>query len=99
MKANIHLEFYEVAIVTCACGYTFTTGSTKKNITVEVCYKCHPFYTGEQKFIDTKGQINAFLRKQKLAQEYHKKVKPKTKEKKEKEERRTKSLSELLSEI
>ena len=62
MKANIHPE-YTQAEVRCACGETFTTGSTKKEIRVEICSKCHPFYTGKQKLVDTGGRGERFLKK------------------------------------
>jgi len=60
MKEKIHPKFYEDAVVKCACGNTFVTGSTKKEIHVEVCSKCHPFYTGQQKLIDSGGRIDRF---------------------------------------
>ncbi len=97
MKQNIHPKFYEDALVTCSCGHTFTTGSTKKTISVEVCSKCHPFYTGEQRFIDTKGRVETFQKKQAFASQYQQTVKKSKKQ--EKEERKTKSLKELLQEI
>lgn len=61
MKEKIHPDYHEVQ-VTCACGETFTTGSTKKGeaIRVEICNKCHPFYTGKQKVIDAGGRIDKF---------------------------------------
>jgi len=62
MKANIHPE-YTQAEVRWACGETFTTGSTKKEIRVEICSKCHPFYTGKQKLVDTGGRVERFLKK------------------------------------
>jgi len=62
MKANIHPEYGE-AVVRCACGETFTTGSTKKEIRVEICSKCHPFFTGKQKFVDTGGRVDRFKKK------------------------------------
>jgi large subunit ribosomal protein L31 len=49
MKANVHPTFFEKAQVVCVCGNKFTVGSTRENIHVELCYKCHPFYTGEQR--------------------------------------------------
>jgi large subunit ribosomal protein L31 len=49
--------------VTCACGNTFLTGSTKKDIRVEICSRCHPFYTGERKFIDAEGRVQKFAKK------------------------------------
>ena len=63
MKQDIHPTYYEDATVTCACGNTWTTGSTKKEIRVEICSKCHPFFTGKQKLIDTAGRVERFNRK------------------------------------
>lgn len=60
MKTAIHPQWYPDARVTCACGNTFTIGSTVEKIHVEVCSACHPFYTGEAKFIDTKGRVDRF---------------------------------------
>ena len=65
MKKNIHPNYVE-ATVTCACGNTFKTKSTEENIQVEVCSKCHPFYTDKQRFVDTGGRIGKF--KKRLAQ-------------------------------
>ncbi|MDR7521597.1 MAG: 50S ribosomal protein L31 [Armatimonadota bacterium] len=62
MKAGIHPEYHQ-ARVTCACGETFVTGSTKKSIRVEICSKCHPFYTGQRKFVDAEGRVQKFARK------------------------------------
>ncbi|MDR7519667.1 MAG: 50S ribosomal protein L31 [Armatimonadota bacterium] len=62
MKAGIHPEYHQ-ARVTCACGETFVTGSTKKSIRVEICSKCHPFYTGQRKFVDAEGRVQKFVRK------------------------------------
>ncbi len=59
-KKEAQNEFYEDCQVTCACGNTFTTGSTKKEIRVELCNKCHPFYTGKQKFVDTARRVEKF---------------------------------------
>lgn len=63
MKATIHPTWFPEAKVTCACGATFTTGSTVDNIRVEICSKCHPLFTGQQKFVDTLGQVERFQRK------------------------------------
>lgn len=62
MKAGIHPKYVE-AVVKCACGETFTTGSTKEELRVEICSKCHPFFTGKQKFIDTGGRVEKFRKK------------------------------------
>jgi large subunit ribosomal protein L31 len=66
MKPKIHPEYYTDAKVICACGNTFTTGSTKKTLKVELCSKCHPFYTGEQRVVDTLGRVERFKRRYKL---------------------------------
>ena len=62
MKANIHPTYYE-AEVTCACGNKFTAGSTKPKIQVEICSKCHPFYTGKSTLVDTAGRIDRFKKR------------------------------------
>jgi large subunit ribosomal protein L31 len=62
MKKDIHPEYIE-ANVTCACGNTFTTRSTKKEIRVEICSACHPFFTGKQKFVDSAGRVEKFKKK------------------------------------
>jgi len=62
MKANIHPKYGEVK-VTCGCGNAFTTGSTKGQLKVDICAKCHPFYTGQQRLIDTGGRIDKFNKK------------------------------------
>lgn len=62
MKEKIHPQYQEVK-VTCACGNTFVTRSTKKELKVEICSKCHPFFSGKQKYIDTAGRIEKFQRK------------------------------------
>lgn len=63
MKATIHPKWFPEAKVVCACGNTFTTGSTNPEIHVDVCYACHPFYTGQMKFVDTAGRVDAFKAK------------------------------------
>ena len=60
MKSDIHPAYYKEAAVKCACGSTFTTGSTLEKIEVELCNKCHPFYTGKQKFVDTARRVEKF---------------------------------------
>ena len=57
MKEKIHPKYYDEAQVVCSCGNTFTVGATKPTLKVEVCGQCHPFFTGEQRIIDTAGQI------------------------------------------
>jgi large subunit ribosomal protein L31 len=67
MKAGIHPEYVE-ATVTCGCGNKFTTRSTKKHITVEICSACHPFFTGKMKYVDTTGRVEKFQKKYNWAQ-------------------------------
>ena len=62
MKKDIHPK-YGKATVRCACGETFTTGSTRGELTVEICSKCHPFYTGRQKLVDTGGRVDRFKKR------------------------------------
>ena len=62
MKEGIHPNYGE-SVVKCACGETFTSGSTKKNLHVDICSKCHPFFTGKQKILDTEGRVEKFLAK------------------------------------
>jgi len=63
MKQGIHPTYYEDAVVICSCGNTWTTGSTKKEIHTDVCSACHPFFTGEQRIVDTAGQVERFMRR------------------------------------
>ncbi len=63
MKEKIHPQFYADAQVVCACGNSFTTGSTRKVLKVELCSKCHPFFTGERRILDTAGQVERFRRR------------------------------------
>lgn len=62
MKDGIHPQ-YEIVAATCACGNTFQTRSTQKELTVDVCGACHPFFTGKQRLVDTAGRIDRFRRK------------------------------------
>ena len=68
MKTGIHPE-YKQATVTCSCGNSFTTGSVKEDITVELCSECHPFYTGRQKFAAADGRVDRFNKKYGLKEE------------------------------
>lgn len=63
MKADIHPKYYQDAKVTCVCGNTFITGSTLKELTVDICSACHPFYTGKQKLIDAEGRVERFKKR------------------------------------
>jgi large subunit ribosomal protein L31 len=62
MRADIHPEYVE-ATVRCACGHRWTTRSTKPELRLDICSKCHPFYTGEQRLVDTGGQVEKFMRR------------------------------------
>jgi large subunit ribosomal protein L31 len=66
MKEKIHPQYFEDAVVTCACGNSFTVGATKKEMKVESCSQCHPFFTGERKMMDTTGRVERFKRRYKL---------------------------------
>lgn len=68
MKNAIHPQWFTDATVTCACGNTFTTGSTVEAITVDICNKCHPFFTGEMRFVDRQGRVDRFMEKMKAAE-------------------------------
>ena len=70
MKEGIHPKYYPSAKVICACGNTWTTGSTRELIHTDMCSNCHPFYTGEQRIVDTEGQVDRFYRKLEARQEY-----------------------------
>ena len=63
MKDKIHPKYYTEAKVSCACGNTWVTGATKEEIRTDVCSACHPFYTGEQRIVDTAGQVERFMRR------------------------------------
>lgn len=63
MKDGIHPQYHLDATVTCVCGNTFQTGSSQKELRVDICSACHPFFTGKQKLLDTEGRIDRFRRK------------------------------------
>lgn len=99
MKANLHPAWFPEAQVTCACGTTFTTGSTLSSIRVEICSKCHPLFTGQQKFVDTLGQVDRFVKKtevSKIRQEERKKILEARKSKVENKKKERPSLKDLL---
>ncbi len=95
MKATIHPKYYENAEVICVCGNRFTTGSTSPVIHVELCNKCHPFYTGKQAFIDSRSKIKNFEAKRQAATQYQTTVAKKKAEEKKKTEG-PKTLREML---
>lgn len=75
MQKEIHPTYFENATVTCACGNTFTVGSTKEKLEVEICSACHPFYTGTEKVLDTAGRVEKFKARRAKAEAAPKKVK------------------------
>jgi large subunit ribosomal protein L31 len=74
MKEGIHPKYFPEAKVICACGNTWTTGSTIEVIHTDVCSQCHPFYTGEQRIIDAEGQVDRFYKKLQAREEYIKEI-------------------------
>ncbi|MEK7185773.1 MAG: 50S ribosomal protein L31 [Patescibacteria group bacterium] len=97
MKTQIHPQYFDARVV-CACGNKFSVGSTKEEIHIELCYKCHPFYTGEQRFVDSASRIQKFQNKQKVAQQYV--VKKVSKEEaRKKQDDGPKTLREMLMSI
>jgi len=70
MKKEIHPTFFPEATVVCACGNSWTTGSTHEAIRTDICSNCHPFYTGEQRIVDTEGQVDRFMKKLQAREDY-----------------------------
>ncbi len=99
MKQGIHPQIFEDTQVVCSCGKSFTTRSTKKSINVEVCSSCHPYFTGEHRFIDTKGRVEEFQKKQEIARQMRHTSSSKKKRSKSSDENTPKTLKELLNEI
>ena len=103
MKVNIHPKWYPEARVTCTCGNTFVAGSTVPQIHVEVCSHCHPFYTGEARFVDIKGRVERFreIQARKRSQQLSKKEKRVLKKQKKVEEERKRpgSLKEVRQRV
>lgn len=99
MKASLHPQWFPQASVTCACGNTFTTGSTLPAIRVEICSACHPLFTGQQKFVDTLGQVDRFIKKTEISktkQEERKRIIEARKSKVEEKKKDRPSLKDLL---
>ena len=98
MKSDIHPQWYPAATVNCACGNKFVVGATKPELRVEICYKCHPFFTGEMKFVDTMGRVERFQQKQKSAAAQSDVLAARKKKKQEREAalRNPKSLKDML---
>jgi large subunit ribosomal protein L31 len=96
MKTAGHPHYFENAQVVCVCGNQFTVGSTVEKIHVELCYKCHPFYTGEQKFVDSASRIQKFQKKQEVAKQFVTKKVKKIEDRK-RAENAPKTLREMLA--
>lgn len=99
MKANLHPTWYPQAQVSCACGNTFTTGSTIPEIHVEICSKCHPLFTGQAKLVDTLGQVDRYTKKvevSKVKQEVRRKIEEARRAKVEVKKKERPTLKELL---
>lgn len=75
MKKEIHPEYYKNAKIICACGNSFTVGATRKEISVEICSACHPFFTGNEKVLDTAGRVEKFKARRAAANQTSKKTK------------------------
>lgn len=97
MKDNAHPDYYPEAKVVCACGNVFTTGSTEKELKVDICSACHPFFTGQMKYVDTGGRVKRFEEKMKKARQSQQKTdKQSTDSSSASAETTTKSLKEML---
>ena len=94
MKENIHPKWYPKAVITCACGATYTVGSTVEHATVELCAACHPIYTGIEKIVDTEGRVEKFAKRQATAS----KTKVNARDKATKVDEKPKTLKEMLQE-
>jgi large subunit ribosomal protein L31 len=70
MQSELHPNYYMDTLVSCACGNSWTTGSTSRSIKVEICSRCHPFWTGEQRIVDTEGRVERLLRRFNLTEDY-----------------------------
>ena len=101
MKKEIHPKIYNDAVVTCmGCNTTYTFPSTVENMQVELCSSCHPFYTGEKRFVDTMGRVEKFEQRQEIAKKAKEIVEKKTEVKKEIEEKKKtapKTLKEMMN--
>ena len=95
MKPNIHPK-YQVATVTCACGNTWETRSTRTQLRTDVCSACHPFFTGEQRIVDTAGQVERFMRRLEGAQEAPRKKKVERRQQRIEQRRRLQGRDENL---
>ncbi|PIR62045.1 MAG: 50S ribosomal protein L31 [Candidatus Pacebacteria bacterium CG_4_10_14_0_8_um_filter_43_12] len=99
MKQGVHPKWFEDCKVTCSCGNSFVIGSIQESMQIDICDKCHPFFTGEVKFVDRQGRVDRFLSKMKVAQAHQQKqTKQQSKLKKQSQDDQVdpKSYRELL---
>lgn len=97
MKKAIHPDWHHDCVVTCSCGNSFTTGSMNKTLTVDICSACHPFFTGEMKFVDRQGRVDKFIKKRATAEAISK-AKKSSKKAVQKSEEPVKSYKQILQE-
>lgn len=95
MKQGIHPKYYDNAVIKCACGAQFDVGSTRKEISVEICSNCHPFYTGKEKLVDTAGRVDKFKARMSAAKKHKEDEKPKNR-KTNKQEAKTAPTSDAV---
>ena len=94
MKAKIHPKYFPNAKVVCACGNTWTTGSTKEELRTDICSNCHPFFTGQQRIVDTGGRVERFTNKFERASVLKKQVEDRSAAREER--RRARALVEIV---
>lgn len=94
MKADVHPQYFEQARIICGCGATFVTGSTREEIHVQLCSNCHPFYTGQHRYVDTASLIDKFEKKRKEA--HPRKIKA---QKEQSDDNQPKTLKEMLMQL
>jgi large subunit ribosomal protein L31 len=100
MKSNIHPKYHHNTKVTCACGNTFETGSTLEEIQLEICSACHPFFTGEMRFVDTQGRVERFEAMRQKAQKLQSTITKKgKKEAPETPQEEPRTLKEMMQQV
>lgn len=98
MKATIHPNWHHDCAVTCSCGNKLVIGSTQDSLQIDICSKCHPFFTGEVRFVDRQGRVDRFLKKQQVATSKQAQATKKKKSGKASDSAEAKSYRELLRE-
>ena len=97
MKTNLHPTWYNDCTVTCSCGNKFVTGATKPSLQVDMCSACHPFFTGEMRYVDVQGRVEKFQAKWQKAKTYRESAK--SKKAKPEKAKPVKSLKEMLTDL